>query len=428
MNSMKRIVSLALALIMVLTLAGVALASEPVELDFWDMTWGPTEYISTAEKLVEEFNASHPNIKVKYQSTPWSNWYQTFATAIASGTAPDISTGAGYQAFQFAQIDAILPIDDLVEEMRAAGELAAYPDSTIEPLKVDGKQIAFPWNQDIRVMWYNKTLLDQAGVQPPTTWEEFRAAAKAVSELGDDIYGLSLGAAQTSATHIMLTMLINNGGGLFDEDRNVFIAGNERNKETFQFFYDLAADGSINPAAAGYTGDDAERAFVSGKAAFMLSNAGLNNKYPELDGQIFICDPLAGFHGDKATLKWINNIMIYASTEHPAEAKEFLRWWALNEKPLFTEGRLTSLPVNTDFAQDPFFTENPLVNKALQEFAPIGKTTASNCPYIFAELNEIEGDTFISNTMQGLIMQQDVDMLLEALQGSVEEVMAKSAS
>ena len=401
-----------------------ATSSEPVELQFWDMTWGPTEYITTAERLIKEFNDQSENITVKYQSTPWTNWYQTFSTAIASGTAPDISTGAGYQAFQFAKIGAILPIDDVIEDMKASGDLADFPEDTVAPLKYEGKQIAFPWNQDIRVIWYNKEIFENAGVKPPTSFEELRSTAKAVSK--DDVYGLSIGAAQNGGVHLLLTLLINNGGGLFDENGEVAVSSNPRNLETLQLISDMAKDGSINPAAAGYSGDDAERAFVSGKAAMILTNAAMNKKYPELDGKIDICDPLTGFEGDLGTLKWINNIMIYSSTEHPDETKEFLKWWVTNQAPLFIEGGLTSLPVSISSSQNEYYTNDPIISKALNEFAPIGKTTAANCPYIFGELNEIEGDDVLPKAMQGLIMQQDPEQILESIQSGIEDIMAKA--
>ena len=399
-------------------------SSEAVEIEFWDMTWGPTEYINTAEALVKKFNEQSENITVKYQSTPWSNWYQTFSTAIASGTAPDISTGAGYQAFQFAKTGAILPIDDVIEDMQASGDLDDFPEDTVAPLKYDGQQIAFPWNQDIRVLWYNTEIFENAGVQPPTSFEELRSAAKAVSK--DGIYGLSIGAAQNGGVHLLLTLLLNNGGGLFDENGEVAVSSNERNLEVLQLIYDMANDGSINPAAAGYSGDDAERAFVSGQAAMILSNAAMHKKYPELEGKIDICDPLTGFAGDSATLKWINNIMIYSSTEHPDETKEFLKWWVTNQKDLFTEGGLTSLPVSISSAQDSYYTNDPIISKALNELAPIGKTTAAKSPYIFGELNEIEGDDVLPKVMQGLIMQQDPAKLLEDLQTGIEGIMAKA--
>ena len=62
------------------------LAKDHVDLQFWDMIWGGPEYIDSGKALVAQFNQEHPDITVNYRSIPWSNWYQTFLTAIGSGT------------------------------------------------------------------------------------------------------------------------------------------------------------------------------------------------------------------------------------------------------------------------------------------------------------------------------------------------------
>lgn len=49
-------------------------SDEKINLEFWDMTWGPAEYISTAEGLVQKFNDSQDEIEVTYQSIPWDNF------------------------------------------------------------------------------------------------------------------------------------------------------------------------------------------------------------------------------------------------------------------------------------------------------------------------------------------------------------------
>ena len=87
------------------------------------MIWGPPEYIDTGKALVAQFNQEHPDITVTYRSIPWNNWYQTFLTAIGSGTAPDVSTGAGYQAIQLYDQGAILPIDDVIGQWKTDGKL-----------------------------------------------------------------------------------------------------------------------------------------------------------------------------------------------------------------------------------------------------------------------------------------------------------------
>ncbi len=70
-------------------------SKDHVDLQFWDMIWGGPEYIDAGKALVAQFNQEHHDITASYRSIPWTNWYQTFLTAIGSGTAPDLSTGAG---------------------------------------------------------------------------------------------------------------------------------------------------------------------------------------------------------------------------------------------------------------------------------------------------------------------------------------------
>ena len=158
-------------------------AKEHVDVQFWDMIWGGPEYIDAGKALVAQFNQEHPDITVTYRSVPWTNWYQTFLTAIGSGTAPDISTGAGYQAVQLYDQDAILPIDDVISQLKADGKLDDFLPKTVDILKYKDHYVALPWAIDIRVWYYRKDLLEQAHVQPPGTWQELKTAAQDADEL-----------------------------------------------------------------------------------------------------------------------------------------------------------------------------------------------------------------------------------------------------
>ena len=154
------------------------------------MIWGGPEYIDAGKALVAQFNQEHPDITVTYRSVPWTNWYQTFVTAIGSGTAPDISTGAGYQAVQLYDQGAILPIDDVISQWKADGKLDDFLPNTIDTLKYDNHYVALPWAIDIRVWYYRKDLFEQANLQPPTNWQEFKAAAQALTNSKADQYGM----------------------------------------------------------------------------------------------------------------------------------------------------------------------------------------------------------------------------------------------
>jgi ABC-type glycerol-3-phosphate transport system substrate-binding protein len=332
-----------LAVMAATALAGVltSQAKEHVDLQFWDMIWGPPEYIDTGKALVAQFNQEHSDVTVTYRSIPWSNWYQTFLTAIGSGTAPDLSTGAGYQAVQLYDQGAILPIDDVISAWKANGKLDDFLPKTVDTLKYDNHYVALPWAIDIRVWYYRKDLLEQAHVQPPANWQEFKAAVQALTNDKAGQYGL-VACGDTLGSHWLYTLILNNGGGLFTQDRKPDL-GSERN--------------------------------------------------------------------------------LYKQGKHPAEAKEFLEWWSEHEKDLWTKGHVTQLPVRKSFAADPYFQGNAETKFILENYVPVGKTTATHATEIFPKLNEVEGEGVMQTLMQNLLQGKDVNSSVRAASGRLKSIM-----
>lgn len=397
-----------------------ARAQETANLQFWDMVWGPPEYIDTGKMLVEQFNQEHPDIAVEYRSTPWANWYQTFTTAIGAGTAPDVSTGAAYQSVQFLDQGAVAPVDDLIATLDESGAGADFLRGTVDRLRYDDQQVALPWAIDIRILYYRKDLFEQAGVEPPTTWEEFAAAAEAVTT-GDDQYGYVVGGGENGGVHNILAFTLNNGGGLFTPDGAVNLM-DDRNVEALRFLSDLAKAGSIHPASAGYSGDDTLKAFSQGSAAMILSNPGLEGRLPEIADQIGILSPLTAPHGDKGTVSWVNNLMLYEQSEHKDAAKTFLAWWVDHLLPLWTEGNLTQLPVRQSIASDPYFTDNANLNFIIENWVPVGKGTGYPVDGIFPSLNEVEGEGVLQTLAQDLLQGKDVTESMEKAAERLESI------
>jgi multiple sugar transport system substrate-binding protein len=398
-----------------------AMAADPVQLNFWDMIWGPAEYIDSAKAIVDQFNKEHPDIQVTYRSVPWTNWYQTFVTAVGSGTAPDLSTGAGYQAVQLSTMGAIRPIDDIVADLKAKGELDDFLPNTVDTLRYDDHYVALPWGIDIRVWYYRKDLLDAAGVKVPTSWEELRAAAKATTK--DGHYGV-VSSGDTGGSHYIYNAILNNGGGLFTPDRKLDL-NNPRNLEALQTLSALATDGSVSPASAGYSFDDARSAFLRGEAAFLLDGPGLIDQAGDAASKVGIVPPLAGAHGDKGTIFWVNNIMVYQQTEHPDEVKVFLEWWSKNQKPLWTKGHAGQLPTRKSIAADPYFASNPNLSFIIQNYVPVGKTTATGASGIFPALNEVEGEGVMMTMAQELWQGKDLKGILAKAEPTLEDIVKK---
>ncbi len=399
-----------------------AAAPEAVEVEFWDMVWGPPEYVEAGGSLVEQFNAQSDGVHATYQSTPWTNWYQTFLTAIGSGTAPDLSTGAGYQAVQFFDQGAILEIDDVIAQLESSGQADDFLPGTLERLQYDGHTVALPWAIDIRLPWYRADLFEAAGVEPPTNWEEFRAAAKALTT--GDQYGFVTGGADNSGMHLMFVLMFNNGGGLFNESGELDVM-NPRNVEALTFLSDMVADGSVHPGSAGFSNDDARKAFGVGNAAIMFDNPGHPNRYPEQIDNIALLSPLEGPHGDKGTISWVNNVMIYKQTENPEATKQFLLWWSENQKALWTEGNNTQIPARASIAADPYFQDNPLTKMIIDEYIPVGKSTGALGSGISPVLNDIEGEGVMFTLAQDILQGKDVVESLQKAEATLKSLVGE---
>jgi multiple sugar transport system substrate-binding protein len=382
-------------------------AKDHVDVQFWDMIWGGPEYMDTGKALVAQFNQENPDITVTYRTIPWTNWYQTFVTAIAAGTAPDLSTGAAWQAVEFYAQGATLPIDDLISEWKANGKLDDFLPNTVELLKYDGHYMGLPSAIDLRVWYYRKDLFEKANLKPPTNWQEFRAAAQALTDPKSDQYGF-VTAGDTLGMHLLLTLMLNNGGGLFTVNQKLDLTS-DRNMEACKFLSDLVQGHLVYPASAGYSNEDALSAFSQGKGALFLNNPGINSRLPKVADKIGVIPSLAGPHGDKGTVSWVNNIMLYKQGKHPAETKIFLKWWSEHAKVLWTKGHMSVLPVRKSFAADPYFQDDPEIKLILENYLPIAKTSASLATEIFPVLNKVEGEGALQTLSQSLLQGKDAN-------------------
>ena len=74
---------------------------------------------------------------------------------------------------------------DITEATKSGPLAGLFEDGTFAPMTIDGKIVMVPYSADVtNVIWYNKAILSEAGVEPPTTWEELLAACDALNAKG----------------------------------------------------------------------------------------------------------------------------------------------------------------------------------------------------------------------------------------------------
>ncbi len=143
-------------------------------------------------KIVDEFNASHKDINVKVLETNNDYALQKVLTAVRGGTPPDVAYLYGSWAPNVAKIPSVVDLTSTVKST-AVNWSDFYPGERAVTT-VDGKVIGMPALVDNLAIVYNKTLFKKDGVAPPNanwTWDDFRAAAKKLTDSSSKQYGTS---------------------------------------------------------------------------------------------------------------------------------------------------------------------------------------------------------------------------------------------
>ena len=276
---MKRILAIALAAVMTLSLAACGAkeetpatsstpatstpAAEKVELNVIAAQYG-TQTADWWANFVKEFNAEYEDINLTVDVVSWNDIYTVVNTRIANDEAPDIlniDVFADYQAD-----DLLLPAQDYVSEETYA---KMYP-SFLEQSVVDGTVWAVPDLASARALYYNADLLAEAGVEVPTTFEELTAACqKIIDHFGGEVYpwGIDMTTDEGQAAFAYYTW--NNGGGFVDADGN-WTLNSPENVEAIEYAVNLVKSGYTNSDPATQTRYDLQDLFGAGKLAMVI--------------------------------------------------------------------------------------------------------------------------------------------------------------
>ena len=267
---MKKFLALILALCMALALvacgqetAAPAEDGGKVTLNVIAAQYGP----NTADWWVgfeKDFEEANEGIDLVVDVVSWNDIYTVVNTRIANGEAPDI---LNIDVFADYQADGLLlPAKDYVSEETYAKMYPAFLDQSV----VDGTVWAVPDLASARAMYYNKDILDAAGVEVPTTWEELTAACEAIKEKCPDVYpwGIDMTTDEGQAAFAYYTW--NNGGDFTDAEGN-WTLNDAKLVEAVEYEISLVNAGLTNSDPATETRYDLQDMFGAQKLAMMIA-------------------------------------------------------------------------------------------------------------------------------------------------------------
>ncbi|MEH0447864.1 MULTISPECIES: ABC transporter substrate-binding protein [unclassified Streptomyces] len=143
----------------------------PVNMEFWG--WAPYE------KIVDQWNASHPDGKVTFRKVPsgGKGGYAQISNAITAGKGPCLAQ------IEYQTIPSMLVKNTVMDITKyASADMAKYVPSAVSASSVGGRIYGVPVDVGPMVLFYRTDLFTKYGItEPPATWAEYRADAEKVA-------------------------------------------------------------------------------------------------------------------------------------------------------------------------------------------------------------------------------------------------------
>ncbi|AIF65607.1 binding protein msmE [Terribacillus saccharophilus] len=310
------------------------------------------------KEVVSEFEEENPNIDIE-DTYPTDGYEEMARVKMAANDMPDLFDTHGWSTTRYVEYTEDLSDMAWTENLDEA-MASILTDET-------GKLNAYPINQALDGITYNKNLLDEYGIEPPETFDEFMTALETVKEKsGGEVVPFWLGGSDKSqfgqyfdqfATPLLITSPSNSHGdalldGSFDWSNYTYLP--EKLEE-------MNDKGLLNKDAVTAQTTQVADLLAQNKVAFIMMSGSIGREVSELNPDVQLGTmPVPAIHADDEP-SWIGGerftLAISNDSEYKEEAKKFIEYIAQPEvAKKFAEG--TSLPdALTNVDADNYFAD-----------------------------------------------------------------------
>ncbi len=410
---------------MTVGILGSGVASEPafassskvVHLTYWNMWSGI--WTQVVQKMVNQFNATHPDIQVQMLSVPSSNGEQKLLTSIAAGDPPDVFTEWNPYVAAMAQQNALMNLNKFMVGKYAGLKHWFYPVASRWGT-YKGQMYAMPWTMNTFLLYYNKTMMKDAGLnpnKPPKTIAQLEQEQAKMWKFGSGHTVQQIGFYPSNADwDKYMPMFGVTAGQLYNGKKYTMTGKGAKSIMNFYAYfkkYPFSQVSAFQKGLSGAAGGSTDP-FEIGKQAFMITGMWeiptIKQENPSLQ---YGAEPIPAAPGGHPNTTWVNGNFneIPKGSKHPQQAFEFIAWlsgydnakWAASAYPtggwIPNSPQITKQPAYQKFLNsDPL--QKPFVNVMLNPNDQITPVTPIDMYF------EQSMQTNVDNVLQGKVSPQ----------------------
>lgn len=278
-----------------LTAAPFAIAADDVTIKVISSTIVEGPEGKAEQAYADEFMQLNPNVTIEFIGVPANELYAKTNTLAIGGAMPDVFINSPEFMAQAHDLGIVANLEDIF----GAEYFEGFAAGPLEQAELDGNYQFLPWFTIPVTLLYRPDIFEEAGLEPPTTWDEFRAVAKKLTVDTDndgkiDRWGFAMiGTNNGSGASRFFVVLRAHGAEelVADGDSWTTQFDSPGSVSAFQLFSDLVnVDKSVPPGPLQTGYGEAVSLIATGKAAMMITGphtiGAVLDQNPDLDGKL----------------------------------------------------------------------------------------------------------------------------------------------
>ncbi|MEW6242351.1 MAG: ABC transporter substrate-binding protein [Chloroflexota bacterium] len=225
---------------------------------------------------IEAFQAEYPHITVE---PVFSGGYADVQTAIQTtidggGEPPALAVLLATSLYDLINADYIAPLDEYVASMdNGDAYVNDFLPAFLANSYYDGQLWSIPFQRSAVVLYYNADMFEQAGLEPPTSWDSWAAAAQTLTVTSGDATNWGMHFSSDWPYWLFQPLAIGNGQNIFVDDCHVAF-NDPKVIEAIQYYNDLSAVYGAMPPGVQATWPTDPTDFASGSTAMIAHTTG----------------------------------------------------------------------------------------------------------------------------------------------------------
>lgn len=323
----------------------VANDGEETTIEFWTIDL-KAAFGDFFNDMIAKYEEENPGVKVVWTDVPYADVQAKLVAAVAGGTAPDVVNLNTQMTLTLAGKGALV---DLAQEATAE-QKGIYIEDLWNSAKIGDSVYAFPWYASPDIMFYNKELFDEAGMEVPQTFDQAMEEANEFYE-------------KTGAYIFMpdefFNILIEENIPILNEDGTAAAFNTAETKALLEKYKQYTDNGTVSKTKWG-NWDEELKLFESGKLAIVSSSGSsvsrIKDEAPDVYNQIGLSTPLTGSTG--LSRNPLMNLVVPEASKNHVAAIAFANYVTNDANQLAFCKTVSIFPSTVEASKDTFFTSD----------------------------------------------------------------------